>query len=60
MLRKHVFKVPLLAKCIRREAFKFNDMFIDCCVYKKAENSVFSIVVDSIVIVVDVKVLFFY
>jgi hypothetical protein len=35
MLRKHVVKVPLLAKCIRREAFKFNDMFIDCCVYKK-------------------------
>ena len=58
MLRKHVVKVPLLAKCIRWEAFKFNDMFIDCCVYKKAERLSFPIVVDSIVIVVDVKVSF--
>lgn len=61
MLRKHVakVKVPLLAKCIRREAFKFNGMFIDCCVYKKiVEKTVFPIVVDSIVIAVDVKVSF--
>lgn len=62
MLRKHVVnvKVPLQAKCIRWEAFKFNDMFIDCCVYKKntAEKTVFPIVVNSIVIVVDVKVSF--